>query len=318
MSKVYAVERPWQRETRYYSFGRYLKERFPFKVHKIPIHAGFTCPNRDGFRGTGGCTFCENESFSPNAKGPLTSPVREQIRRGKKFLSSRYGAEKFIVYFQAFSNTYADLSTLRSRYDEAVDEEDVIGLSIGTRPDCVSDEVLRLINSYADVYHVWIEYGLQSIHDHTLERINRCHTCQEFEDAVYRTRTLGGVNVCAHVILGLPGEDRSDMIATARKVSSLGIDGIKLHHLYVARGTALEREYRSGRVKTMEMEEYVSVAADFLENLSPDITVQRLVGDTQGDGLVAPLWTAGKSEVVRSISGELRRRGTFQGAQIVP
>ncbi len=318
MSRAYAVERPWQREARYYSFGRYLRERFPFKVHKIPIHAGFTCPNRDGHRGTGGCTFCANESFSPNARGSYTLPIKEQIRKGKDFLRSRYGAEKFIVYFQAFSNTYADISTLGSRYEEALGEEDVVGLSIGTRPDCVSDETLTLISSYADVYHVWIEYGLQSIHDHTLERINRCHTYREFEDAVYRTRALGGVNICAHVILGLPGEDRPDMIATARKLSGLGIDGIKLHHLYVARDTALEQEYRLGRVKTMEMEEYVSTAADFLQELSPDITVQRLVGDTRGEGLVSPIWTASKAEVVQAITGELRRRGSFQGVQIAP
>ncbi len=318
MTRVYAVERPWQREERYYSFGRYLRERFQFKVHKIPIHAGFTCPNRDGYKGSGGCTFCANESFSPNARGTSTPPIKEQIRSGKEFLRSRYDAEKFIVYFQAFSNTYADVQTLKSRYDEAMGDEDVIGLSIGTRPDCVSDEVLELINSYTSTHHVWIEYGLQSIHDRTLRRINRCHTYQEFEDAVYRTRTLGGINVCAHVILGLPGEDHSDMMATARKVSVLGIEGIKLHHLYVARDTVLEKEYGLGKVKTMEMEEYVSIASDFLENLSPDITVQRLMGDTRGDSLVSPIWPASKAEVIRAITGELRCRGSFQGAQNVP
>ncbi len=316
--RAYAVERPWQREERYYSFGRYLKERFPFKVHKIPIHAGFTCPNRDGHKGSGGCTYCANESFSPNARGPSVLSIKEQIRRGKRFLRARYGAEKFIVYFQAFSNTYADVPTVKSRYDEAMGEEDIIGLSIGTRPDCVSDEVLKLINSYTDIYHVWIEYGLQSIHNHTLKRINRCHTYEEFEDAVYRTKTLGSINVCAHVILGLPGEDRSDMMATAHKVSSLGIDGVKLHHLYVAKNTALEKEYLLGKVKTMEMEEYVSIASDFLENLSPDVTVQRLVGDTHGDSLVSPIWPASKAEVVRAVTGELHRRNSFQGAQIAP
>lgn len=310
--------RPWQREERYYSFGRYLRERFPFKVHKIPIHAGFTCPNRDGHKGVGGCTYCANESFSPNVGDPSILSVKEQIRRGKKFLRSRYAAEKFIVYFQAFSNTYADILTLKSRYDEAMGEEDVIGLSIGTRPDCVSDEVLELVNSYTDVHHVWIEYGLQSIHNQTLKRINRCHTYQEFEDAVYRTKVFGGINVCVHVILGLPGEDHSDMMATARKVSSLGIDGIKLHHLYVAKNTTLEKEYRLGKVKTMDMEEYVSIASDFLENLSSDVTVQRLVGDTHGGSLVSPIWPAGKAEVVQAVTGELRRRNSCQGTQIAP
>ncbi|MHC4276064.1 MAG: tRNA modification radical SAM protein MnmL/YtqA [Planctomycetota bacterium] len=318
MTRVYAAERPWRRELRYYSFGHYLRERFPFKVHKIALHAGFTCPNRDGHKGSGGCTFCANETFSPYAKGAATLSIKEQVRSSKEFLRSRYGAEKFIVYFQAFSNTYADIETLRSRYGEAMDDEDVVGLSIGTRPDCVSDEALELIGSYADTHHVWIEYGLQSIHDETLRRINRCHTYQEFEDAVYRTRAVGGINVCAHVILGLPAEERSDMMATASKLSGLGINGIKLHHLYVARNTALEKEYLLGKVKTTGMEEYVSLAADFLERLSPDMTVQRLVGDTRGDDLVSPVWPASKAEVVQAITGELRRRGSCQGAQIVP
>lgn len=318
MTRAFTVERPWQREERYYSFGRYLKERFPFKVHKIPIHAGFTCPNRDGHRGLGGCTYCANESFSPNARGSSILSIKEQIRRGKTFLRSRYNAEKFIVYFQAFSNTYADVPTLRSMYDQAIGEEDVIGLSIGTRPDCASDEVLELINSYTDIYHVWIEYGLQSIHNRTLRRINRCHTYQEFEDTVYRTKAFEDINVCAHVILGLPGEDHSDMMATARKVSGLGIDGIKLHHLYVAKNTTLEKEYRLGEVKTMAMDEYVSIVSDFLENLSPDVTIQRLVGDTHGDSLVSPIWPVSKAEVVNAITVELSRRNSFQGAQIAP
>ncbi|HHT9118845.1 MAG TPA: TIGR01212 family radical SAM protein [Candidatus Hypogeohydataceae bacterium YC38] len=326
MANLYMIERPWQREERYYSFSRYLKERFPYKVHKIAIHAGFTCPNRDGYRGLGGCTYCANESFSPNARGPII-PVKEQVRRGKEFLKRRYGAEKFIVYLQAFSNTYADLATLRSRYDEALgllgtaedslEDEDVIGLSIGTRPDCVPDEVLELIKTYEDRYHVWMEYGLQSMHERTLRRINRCHTYQEFEDAVQRTRALG-INVCAHVILGLPGEDRSDMIATARTVSGLGINGIKIHHLYVAQSTPLAEEYLSGRVRTMDLEEYIPLAADFLEHISPEVTVQRLVGDTHGESLVSPIWPVSKAEVFSAITEELRRRDSFQGAKIAP
>ncbi len=305
------LSNPWQQEERYYSFRRYLKERFPFKVQKIALHAGFTCPNRDGHKGTGGCTFCANESFSPNARGQMQT-IKEQVRKGKEHLKRRYGAEKFIVYFQAFSNTYADVELLRSRYSEALADPDVIGLSIGTRPDCVSDEILELISSYKTNYHLWIEYGLQSIHERTLKRVNRCHSYREFEEAVLRTKALG-INVCAHVILGLPGEDWSDMMATAEAIFRLGIEGVKLHHLYIARSTPMAYEYCKGLVKTMSAEEYITLAADFLERISPETTVQRLVGDTTGNTLIAPIWPLSKAEVFRAITGELRRRDSYQG-----
>ncbi|HHT9152687.1 MAG TPA: TIGR01212 family radical SAM protein [Candidatus Hypogeohydataceae bacterium YC40] len=307
----YPKPRPWQEEERYYSFSRYLKERFPFKVHKIALHAGFTCPNRDGYKGTGGCTYCANESFSPNARGEVQS-IREQVKRGKEYLKRRYGAEKFIVYFQAFSNTYADIKTLSTRYNEALEDEDVIGLSIGTRPDCVPDEVLELLNSYKNNYHLWIEYGLQSIHDRTLRRINRCHTYKDFEEAVQRTKALG-INVCAHVILGLPEEDWADTMATAEALAKLGIDGVKLHHLYIARSTPMAEEYSKGLVKTMEAEEYVTLAADFLERILPETTIQRLVGDTHGDALISPIWPFTKAQIFQSITGELCRRNSYQG-----
>jgi radical SAM protein (TIGR01212 family) len=303
--------RPWQEEERYYSFSRYLKERFPFKVHKIALHAGFTCPNRDGYKGTGGCTYCANESFSPNARGTVL-PIREQVRRGKEQLKARYGAEKFIVYFQAFSNTYADIETLTNRYAEALEDEDVIGLSIGTRPDSVPDEALELLNGYKDDYHLWVEYGLQSIHDRTLRRINRCHTYKDFEDAVHRTKALG-INVCAHVILGLPGEDWADMMATAEDLSKLGINGLKLHHLYIAHSTPMAEEYVRGLIKTMEAEEYITLAADFLERIPSDITIQRLVGDTHGETLISPIWPYSKAEIFKKITAELRRRNSYQG-----
>lgn len=308
--------RPWQQEERYYSFSRYLKERFPFKVHKIALHAGFTCPNRDGYKGTGGCTFCANESFSPNARGAL-QPIREQVRKGKEYLKRRYGAEKFIVYFQAFSNTYADIKTLKSRYNEALEDEDVIGLAIGTRPDCLPDGVLELISSYKDTHHLWVEYGLQSIHDRTLQRINRCHTYKDFEEAVLRTKPLG-INICAHVILGLPGEDWADMMATAETLTVLGIDGVKLHHLYIARSTPMAEEYSRGLVKTMQVEEYVSLAADFLERIPPETTIQRLVGDTSGDVLISPIWPLTKAEILQAVTTELCRRNSYQGKKCCP
>lgn len=304
--------RPWLAEKRYYAFSEYLKRTVGFKVHKITLHAGFTCPNRDGTKGTGGCVYCVNESFSPNVGKSI--PISEQMTRGMEFIRRRYGAEKFIAYFQAFTNTYADVETLKRRYDEALQFPEVVGLSIGTRPDCVPDDVLDLIESYAARYQVWVEYGLQSMHNRTLDLINRGHHYEEFVDAVERTKGRG-INICSHVILGLPDEGRGEMMETARAVSSLGINGLKLHHLYVAKGTALEGMYRAGKVEVLTHEEYISLAADFLERISPDITIQRLVGDVTSDVLVAPRWPVPKEVVLRGITEELVRRDSYQGAK---
>jgi uncharacterized protein len=311
------IQRTWLKKYRYYPFSYFLKEKFPFKVHKISIHAGFTCPNRDGLVGIGGCTYCANESFSPNV-GETIMPIKEQVEKGMRFLKRRYGAEKFIAYFQAFTNTYADVDTLKTRYEEALFDKDIIGLSIGTRPDCITDEVLNLINSYTEKYHVWIEYGLQSMHDRTLRLINRGHDYKAFKDAVLRTKDKENIKICAHVILGLPGEDWDDMMKTAQAVSSLGIDGIKLHHLYIAKNTAMANEYFKGNVKTMKVEEYVSLVCDFLERISPDIVIQRLVGDTHGNFLISPIWHMSKGEVFSAINEELRRRNSYQGARYIP
>ena len=304
--------RPWLGEKRYYPFSEYLKRVFGLKVYKVSLDAGFTCPNRDGKKGFGGCMYCVNESFSPNAGRPIS--IGEQMRRGMEFMRSRYKAEKFIAYFQAFTNTYADVETLRRCYEEALRFPDVVGLSIGTRPDCVPDDVLDLIWGYASRCHVWVEYGLQSMHDATLDFINRGHHYGDFVDAVRRTRERG-INVCAHVILGLPGESREDMMETARGVSSLGVEGIKLHHLYVARHTPLETLYRLGKIDVLSQDEYIELAADFLERISPDRTIQRLVGDVTSDMLVAPKWPVSKEVVLRGITEELVRRKSCQGAK---
>lgn len=308
------TQKIWLKSHRYYPFSYFLRENFPVKVHKISIHAGFTCPNRDGLAGVGGCTYCANESFSPNVRETI-APIKEQVENGIKFLKRRYGSEKFIAYFQAFTNTYADVDTLKDRYDEALLNKDVIGLSIGTRPDCITDDILELIHSYTEEYHVWVEYGLQSIHDRTLQLVNRGHDYKAFEDTVLLTKQKEGIKICAHVILGLPGEDWNDMMETAGTVSALGIDGIKIHHLYIAKNTAMANDYLKGKIKTMKMEEYVSLACDFLERISPDIVIQRLVGDTHGDFLISPVWNATKGEVFAAITNELKHRNSYQGAK---
>lgn len=299
----------------YYPFGQYLRERFGCKVHKVSLHAGFTCPNRDGRVGVGGCTYCVNQSFSPQAGRP-ERPVREQMAEGIAYMRRRYHAEKFFAYFQAFTNTYAPVERLRRLYDEAVDFPDVVGLSIGTRPDCVPSEVLSLVESYTDRVEVWLEYGVQSSNDRTLERINRGHDFAVFADAIHRTQGRG-IRTCAHVILGLPGETHADMMRTAEALQALPIDGIKVHHLYVARGTALEAEYNQGGVALFTAEEYVRTACDFLERIPPSVVVQRLVGDTTSSGvLLAPTWPLTKTDILRMFTDEFRRRGSFQGCRV--
>lgn len=307
---------------RYYSFGRYLRERFPFRVHKVGLDAGFTCPNRDGTRGFGGCTYCNNASFSENS-GPAAPPsLARQVADGFAFYRGRFGTgSRFFLYFQAFTNTYAPVEKLRAIYDEglAAGGDAVVGLSIGTRPDCVPDPVLDLVASYSSRYQVWLEYGIQTRNPVSLDFMNRGHHWEEFEDAIRRTRSRAPeVRICAHVILGCPGDRPEDSLATVRDVTALGVDGIKLHHLYVSPQTVLARQFERGEIRLMSLDEYVALAADALEILSPGCVVQRLVGDLSGPMVIAPLWGCSRSAVYGRINGELRRRGTRQGSRFSP
>jgi len=296
----------------YFSYGDYLKRIFPFKVYKIPLDAGFTCPNRDGSAGYGGCIYCENRSFSPNSKGELKS-VREQIEKGMAFYQKNFKAEKFIVYFQAYTNTYGPVSLLKGLYDEALSFPEVVGLSIGTRPDCLPEDVLDLLVYYSSKTHLWVEIGLQSMHDETLHWMNRGHTFAHFVDAITRTK-LRGLRVCVHVILGLPGETHDMMMQTADNLAKLHIDGLKIHHLYVAEKTLLAKMYRSGEVKTLAMDEYVALVCDFLERIPPYVAIQRLSGELKGEYLVAPQWGVSKRALLTAIEREFARRGSCQGS----
>jgi radical SAM protein (TIGR01212 family) len=297
---------------RFYPFSQFLKERFGCKVHKLTVDAGFTCPNRDGTRGRGGCIYCENRSFSPAAGSRLG--VSHQLEREKRLAAERYRARKFIAYFQPFTNTYGPIEKLRALYEEALSVEDVVGLSLGTRPDCTPQAVLDCLQRLATRTHLWIEYGLQSAHDATLRLINRGHTAAEFEDAVRRAQGRG-ILICVHLILGLPGETPETIRRTADRVAALGIDGVKLHHLHVVRGTEIEKMYRRGEIRMLEMRQYASLAADVLERMPPWTVLQRFVGDVQGESLVAPRWREGKLRVLEAIQAELERRGTRQGSR---
>jgi radical SAM protein (TIGR01212 family) len=292
-----------------------MREKIGEKVRKVSVDAGFTCPNRDGKVGFGGCIYCYTPSFVPTSSN-RQKPIRIQVEEGKSRLKTRGFKGNFMVYFQAYSNTYAPVETLKRLYDEALDCEDIIGLSIGTRPDCVSDEVLLLLEGYAKKHHVWIEYGLQSSSDKTLKRINRGHNYAQFEDALKRTQDRG-IYICTHIILGLPGEDKKQMYETIKRVSDLGIDGVKIHHLQVVRNTVLERKYNDGEVKLFSIGDYVPLVCDIIERLSPEIIVHRLLGDVYDKLLLAPRWELSKAEILSLIDKEMERRDTYQGTRYI-
>ncbi|HNS55268.1 MAG TPA: TIGR01212 family radical SAM protein, partial [Syntrophales bacterium] len=284
---------------RYRDFKSFLVERFGCRVYKLQIDAGFTCPNRDGTLAAGGCAYCDGRGSALRLKGPLP-PVEEQIRAGKALYRNLRGAAKFIAYFQTFTNTYAPVERLRAIYDEALAQPDVVGLSVGTRPDCVDDDTLRLLEGCAKRSHVWVEYGLQSIHDRTLKRINRGHDAAAFVEAVRRTAGRG-LFICAHVILGLPGETRADMLETARAVAALPIDGIKVHSLLALRGTEVGRLFEEGKIELMTQEDYVSAVCDVLELLPPSVVVQRITAEGYRDIYLGPDWAQNKLKVLNAI-----------------
>jgi len=301
----------WNNAKRYYDLKSYWVNRFGCRVHKLPIDAGFTCPNRDGNIAAGGCIYCDGRGSALREAGPLPS-VGDQIRRGKAFYRKHPKAEKFIAYFQTFTNTYAPVEKLRKLYDEALAVEDVIGLSIGTRPDCVPDETLALIRSYAERSHVWLEFGLQSIHDRTLERINRGHDAATFRDAVHRA-SGGPILLCVHIIVGLPGETRDEILETAKAISTLPVQGIKIHSLLALEGTELGGRYRQGAVTLMTREAYVGTVCDILEILPPGMVIQRLTADGYREIFLGPAWAGNKLAVINAIDRELETRDSWQG-----
>lgn len=299
---------------RYQLFSEHLKERFGGRVHKISVDAGFGCPNRGGSRGQGGCLFCD-----PDGSGAVgidrQEEVAVQIERGKEVMRRKYKAKQFLAYFQPFSNTFGPLPRLRSVYDAALAVPDVVGLAIGTRPDCLPPEVLDLLAEYDRRTYSWLEIGLQSVHDDSLRFLRRGHDYADFLHACAAARERG-LRVCAHVILGLPGEGRAQMLATATEMARLRIDGIKIHLLHVLRGTPLGDMYEQGEIAVLRQAEYVSLAVDFIERLHPETLIHRLTGDGPRDLLLAPLWSLNKWEVLNAIDAELAQRGSRQGSRL--
>ncbi|MGE5259222.1 MAG: TIGR01212 family radical SAM protein [Hyphomicrobiales bacterium] len=298
-------------EKRYNDLGSYLRRLFGCRVQKITLDAGLGCPNRDGTIGTGGCIYCNLRGSGTGAYARGKS-ITAQLQAGKVAMARRYAAKKFIAYFQSFSNTYAPIERLKALYDEALAVEDVVGLFIGTRPDCVSEPVLELLQDYARRSLVWVEYGLQSARDATLAFINRGHDAACFLKALKDTHRYG-IKVCAHVILGLPGETVREARLTAQTLADAGVDGVKLHNLYVVRGTRLETLFRTGEYRCPERLDYVGQLIEVLEHLPRQVVIQRLTGDPHPEELVAPQWSLDKTATLKTIREELDRRNTWQG-----
>lgn len=300
---------------RYNSFGSYLKKRFGRTVHKVNIDAGFTCPNRDGTVGVGGCIYCNNDSFRPNSCKPSMS-VREQVRKGITYLKKRFKAERFIAYFQPYTNTYAPVAELERLYREALDESSVIGLAIGTRPDCVDEEKLMLLEDLAKDYFILIEYGLQSIYDKTLSFINRGHDYKTFLRAL--DMTVGrGIEIGAHVIVGFPTETRQEMLAMAEEISLLPIHFLKIHQLQIIKNTVLADIYSERAFHVFGYIEYLNFLVEFIERLSPKIVLQRLFATAPDEILIAPRWDRNRNEILRDLERLLEEYNTYQGHRFV-
>jgi radical SAM protein (TIGR01212 family) len=296
---------------RYNPYGRFLKDKFGCRVYKVSVDAGFSCPNRDGTVAVGGCSYCNNDSFRAKSADRLKS-VSDQVKEGIEFLRSHTTAGKFIVYFQPYSNTHAPLKNLIMLYEAAVDHPDVVGISLGTRPDCIDEGKLEWLERLARTHFVTLEYGLQSIYDATLVRINRGHTFQCWMDAMQRSRDRG-IWLCTHLILGFPWETREDMLRSAEVISNHGLNILKLHHLHVVRNTAMEREYLAKPFPLLGLEEYTELVVDFLERLSPAVYIERLFGTAPKDQLIGPTWGKTKSEIRTLIERKLAERQTWQG-----
>lgn len=316
---------PWQAAgLRYHSYRYFLQQKFGAdRVQKVSLDAGFTCPNVDGSVATGGCTFCDNRSFSPSRRGTLLpiavrrQNVIAQLDDGIRRLQHRYAVQRFIAYFQPATNTYAPVEVLRPLYEGALAHPQVVGLAIGTRPDCVPNDVLDLLAELAERTYVTVELGLQTMHDRSLEWMNRGHHHEATIDAMERSRGRG-FEICGHVMLGLPGETHADMLATAREVVRLQFDAVKIHNLYAVKNTPLAEQVARGEVTLLGRDAYLAALIDFLELLPPAMVVERVSGDAPPDYFVGPTWCLDKPAVLLALQQEMERRDSWQGKHFVP
>lgn len=296
----------------YYSLDRYLKTTFGTKVYKLSLNGGMTCPNRDGAIDTRGCIFC-SAGGSGDFAAPFDPDVNSQIERAKVYVSKKYNADRFIAYFQAFTNTYAPVEYLRKLFYPAIMRDDVVALSIATRPDCLPPDVVSLLSELNEIKPVWVELGLQTIHPESAKYIRRGYELSVFDEAMAKLSDAVDQRI-VHVILGLPNETRDDMLETVRYVASSGANGIKLQLLHVIEGTDLAQDYREGKFKTLEMDEYIDLLCDCVKRLPRDMVVHRLTGDGPKSSLVAPLWSASKHTVMNTLIKTMVERDVHQGS----
>lgn len=308
----------WGHGRRFNDYPTFIKNFFGGRVQKISVNVGFSCPNRDGSKGTGGCIYCDNKTFKPGyCESEIT--VKDQITKGKNFFETKYPDMQFLAYFQSYSNTYAPVSDLKKLYYEAISQPKVIGLVIGTRPDCVNEEVIAMVKEISQSVPVTIEFGIESTKNETLNEINRCHSWEDSVKAVELCYEYG-MDVGAHLILGLPGETKEDMLEHASKISALPIKTLKLHQLQVVKNTLLAKQYAKnpGYVKLFDFEGYLNLVIEFIERLSPDIIIERFVSTSPLDKLIAPRWNKMKNfEIVAKIEKELAKRDTYQGKSFI-
>lgn len=296
---------------RYNAYSDFIKNKYGKRVQKVTVDAGFTCPNRDGAVAFGGCTYCNNESFNP-VYNSASKSITQQINEGIEFLKRRYTVSKFIVYFQPYSNTYAPLDILKKYYEEALNHPEVIGLTLGTRPDCIDEEKLDYLESLSKKYDITIEYGLESISDQSLNKINRGHDFQCYLNAINLT-VKKGLKICTHIILGFPWESKEFWMRTAEVLSGIPFHFLKIHQLHIVKNTVMAKEYKKNPFKLLTYDEYIDIIVSFLERLNPEIVIQRLAGEAPPNVLVAPKWGKRNSEILQAIDTELEKRDTWQG-----
>lgn len=303
----------WEHGKRYNDFPNYFRNLFAERVQKVSIDAGFTCPNRDGSKGWGGCTYCNNKTFKPNYCN-LENSVTSQLQKGIDFFARKYSAMKFLAYFQAYTNTYAPLEDLKRLYEEALEHPKVVGLVISTRPDALNADLLDYLEELSRKVYVMVELGVESHLDKTLEKINRGHSFAESVQAISETAKRG-INNCAHMILGLPGESREDWLNQAREISKLPVKNLKLHQLQIHWGTVMEKQYREHpeEFHLFSAEEYIELVVDYLELLNPEIIVERFISQSSPDLLIAPKWGLKNFEFVAKVEKRLKERNTWQG-----
>ena len=295
----------------YNDYGAWIRRHFPFRVQKISIDAGFSCPNRDGSISSGGCSFCDNRTFNPSYCQP-TKSIAEQIAEGKEFFSRKYPDMKYLAYFQAYSNTYGSLDTIRRRYEEALAQDDIVGIVIGTRPDCISDPLLDYLERLNSQTFMIVEYGIESVSEATLRRVNRGHTFECSRQAILATHERG-ILTGGHIILGLPGETADDNVAQAATISQLPLDILKLHQLQIIRGTALAEEYQREPFHLYTADEYIDLCRRYIERLRPDLVLERFVSQSPKELLIAPKWGLKNYEFTNRFVNHMKRVGSWQG-----